>query len=60
MLENHTIFGTVNANRKHYETGAQVLARADRAWLRRLIRVKSQSRGGRKQRDIARTTSKSS
>jgi threonine dehydrogenase-like Zn-dependent dehydrogenase len=37
VLDNHTIFGTVNANRKHYEMGAQVLARADRAWLRRLI-----------------------
>jgi threonine dehydrogenase-like Zn-dependent dehydrogenase len=37
VLENHTIFGTVNANRKHYEMAAQVLALADRAWLRRLI-----------------------
>jgi glucose 1-dehydrogenase len=37
VLDNHTIFGTVNANRRHYETGAQVLARANRAWLRRLI-----------------------
>jgi threonine dehydrogenase-like Zn-dependent dehydrogenase len=37
VLDNHTIFGTVNANRRHYELGAQVLARADRAWLRRLI-----------------------
>jgi threonine dehydrogenase-like Zn-dependent dehydrogenase len=37
VLDNHTIFGTVNANRKHYQTGAEVLSRADRAWLRRLI-----------------------
>jgi glucose 1-dehydrogenase len=37
VLDNHTIFGTVNANRRHYELGAQVLARADRAWLRRLL-----------------------
>ena len=37
VLDNHTIFGTVNANRNHYEAGARVLARADRAWLRRLI-----------------------
>lgn len=37
VLENHTIIGCVNANRKHYEMAAQVLARADRGWLRRLI-----------------------
>lgn len=37
VLDNHTIIGSVNANRKHYEMGAQVLARADRGWLHRLI-----------------------
>ncbi len=37
VLDNHTVFGTVNANRKHYETAARVLARADPAWLSRLI-----------------------
>jgi threonine dehydrogenase-like Zn-dependent dehydrogenase len=37
VLENDVVFGTVNANRRHYEAGAAALARADRAWLRRLI-----------------------
>lgn len=37
VLENNVVFGTVNANRRHYEAAAGVLARADRAWLRRLI-----------------------
>jgi threonine dehydrogenase-like Zn-dependent dehydrogenase len=37
VLDNHTIFGTVNANRRHYEIAAEALARADPAWLRRLI-----------------------
>jgi threonine dehydrogenase-like Zn-dependent dehydrogenase len=37
VLDNHTIFGTVNANRRHYEIAAGALARADPTWLRRLI-----------------------
>jgi threonine dehydrogenase-like Zn-dependent dehydrogenase len=37
VLDNDTIFGAVNANRKHYEIAADALARADRSWLRRLI-----------------------
>jgi hypothetical protein len=37
VLDNHTIFGTVNANRRHYEIAAEALARADPGWLRRLI-----------------------
>jgi len=37
VLENTVIFGSVNANRAHYEQGAAALARADRAWLERLI-----------------------
>jgi glucose 1-dehydrogenase len=37
VLDNHTIFGTVNANRRHYEIAARALARADPTWLRRLI-----------------------
>jgi len=31
------VFGSVNADRRHYEAGAAALARADRAWLSRLI-----------------------
>ena len=37
ILENRVVFGSVNANRRHYETAAQALARADRAWLERVI-----------------------
>jgi threonine dehydrogenase-like Zn-dependent dehydrogenase len=33
VLENDAIFGSVNANRAHYEMAATSLARADRAWL---------------------------
>jgi threonine dehydrogenase-like Zn-dependent dehydrogenase len=37
VLENDVVFGTVNANRRHYELAAAALARADQSWLRRLI-----------------------
>jgi glucose 1-dehydrogenase len=37
VLNNETVFGTVNANRKHYEMAADALARAERKWLERLI-----------------------
>jgi threonine dehydrogenase-like Zn-dependent dehydrogenase len=37
VLNNEVIFGTVNANRKHYEMAAAALAAADKAWLGRLI-----------------------
>ena len=37
VLENDAIFGSVNANRAHYEMAAQALAQADRGWLTRLI-----------------------
>ncbi len=37
VLENDVVFGSVNANRRHYEKGAQALAGADPAWLERLI-----------------------
>lgn len=37
VLENDLVFGTVNANRRHYEAAVQALAAADPAWLRRLI-----------------------
>jgi glucose 1-dehydrogenase len=37
VLNNGTVFGTVNANRRHYAMAADALARADRAWLSRLI-----------------------
>jgi threonine dehydrogenase-like Zn-dependent dehydrogenase len=37
VLENDVIFGSVNANRRHYQAAAEALARADKAWLSRLI-----------------------
>jgi glucose 1-dehydrogenase len=37
VLENDVVFGSVNANLRHYEIAAQALATADRDWLRRLI-----------------------
>jgi threonine dehydrogenase-like Zn-dependent dehydrogenase len=37
VLENDVVFGSVNANRRHYELAAEALARADRAWLDALI-----------------------
>jgi threonine dehydrogenase-like Zn-dependent dehydrogenase len=37
VLENQVVFGTVNANRRHYEAAAAALAAADRDWLAQLI-----------------------
>jgi glucose 1-dehydrogenase len=37
VLENDLVFGSVNANRRHYEAAAEALSEADRAWLERLI-----------------------
>ncbi|HSY15508.1 MAG TPA: glucose 1-dehydrogenase [Jatrophihabitantaceae bacterium] len=37
VLHNGVIFGTVNANRRHYDLGIAALADADPSWLARLI-----------------------
>ncbi|MGH8178317.1 MAG: zinc-binding dehydrogenase, partial [Steroidobacter sp.] len=37
VLENDVVFGTVNANRRHYELAAESLAKADPDWLSSLI-----------------------
>ena len=37
VLNNLVLFGSVNANRRHYHQAAKALARADRAWLEQLI-----------------------
>lgn len=37
VLENDVVFGSVNANRRHYRAAAGALAKADKAWLARLI-----------------------
>lgn len=37
VLENDVLFGSVNANRRHYELAARSLTQADPSWLERLI-----------------------
>jgi threonine dehydrogenase-like Zn-dependent dehydrogenase len=37
VLQNHVVFGSVNANRRHYAAAADALAMADPSWLERLI-----------------------
>jgi glucose 1-dehydrogenase len=37
VLKNNVMIGSVNANKRHWYKGATALARADRAWLARLI-----------------------
>jgi glucose 1-dehydrogenase len=37
VLGNDAVFGSVNANRVHYELACEALMRADKAWLERLV-----------------------
>jgi len=37
VLRNKVLFGTVNANRTHYETAIRVLGTANQNWLQRLV-----------------------
>ena len=37
VLQNNVIVGSVNANKRHWYRASEVLARADRTWLSRLI-----------------------
>lgn len=37
VLENNVVFGSVNANRRHWQLAADALARADTGWLADLI-----------------------
>jgi threonine dehydrogenase-like Zn-dependent dehydrogenase len=37
VLDNTVVFGSVNANRRHYRDAAAALAKADKNWLSRLI-----------------------
>jgi threonine dehydrogenase-like Zn-dependent dehydrogenase len=37
VLKNLVVFGSVNANRRHYYRAATVLATADRSWLEQLV-----------------------
>jgi threonine dehydrogenase-like Zn-dependent dehydrogenase len=37
VLKNNVVFGSVNANKRHWFKAGEALARADRSWLSRLI-----------------------
>jgi len=37
VLKNNAVVGSVNANKRHWYKAGEVLARADRAWLARLV-----------------------
>jgi glucose 1-dehydrogenase len=37
VLENDVVFGSVNANRRHFEQAVDALANGDQDWLRSLI-----------------------
>jgi threonine dehydrogenase-like Zn-dependent dehydrogenase len=37
VLGNNVVFGSVNANRRHYEAAAEALPKADPAWLDKLV-----------------------
>jgi threonine dehydrogenase-like Zn-dependent dehydrogenase len=37
VLKNNVVFGSVNANKRHWYKAGEALARADRDWLARLI-----------------------
>ncbi|MGS2613366.1 glucose 1-dehydrogenase [Micromonospora sp. LZ34] len=37
VLENNVVFGSVNANRRHWDMAAEALTRADQSWLESLI-----------------------
>jgi threonine dehydrogenase-like Zn-dependent dehydrogenase len=37
VLENRVVFGSVNANLRHYHAAAEALARAPRSWLEAII-----------------------
>jgi threonine dehydrogenase-like Zn-dependent dehydrogenase len=37
VLDNDTVFGTVNANRQHYQSAVDTLQRTNKSWLARLI-----------------------
>jgi glucose 1-dehydrogenase len=37
VLKNVAVFGSVNANRRHYHRAAKVLAAAERSWPEQLV-----------------------
>jgi threonine dehydrogenase-like Zn-dependent dehydrogenase len=42
VLKNNVVVGSVNANKRHWYKGTEVLARADRSWLSRLLTRREQ------------------
>ena len=54
VLKNIAVFGSVNANRRHYYRAAKVLAKADRSWLGQLITRRVALRGPRTYRVVLR------
>jgi threonine dehydrogenase-like Zn-dependent dehydrogenase len=51
VLRNNVIVGSVNANKRHWYKASQALARADRAWLSRLITRREKPENFRKALD---------
>ena len=37
VLRNKAVFGSVNANRRHWQAAGEALGRAERSWLERLV-----------------------
>jgi threonine dehydrogenase-like Zn-dependent dehydrogenase len=42
VLKNNVVVGSVNANKRHWYKAGEALARADRAWLERLLTRREQ------------------
>ncbi|MEJ7722202.1 MAG: hypothetical protein WKF58_18040 [Ilumatobacteraceae bacterium] len=58
VLENDVIFGSVNANRSHYEAAAAALTAADARWLAGISPVGSRSTRGSTRCNASPTTSR--
>lgn len=58
VLENDVVFGSVNANGRHFEQAGEALRKADRSWLERLITAASRSSAGRTRSTRRRMTSR--
>jgi threonine dehydrogenase-like Zn-dependent dehydrogenase len=59
VLKNLVLFGSVNANRRHYHRAGQVLAKADPSWLDKLVTVASAPTYSTRPSSARRTTSRS-
>ena len=59
VLQNNVVVGSVNANKRHWYKAGEALARADRAWLARLLTRASGPRTSRTRSSARPTTSRS-